>query len=298
MIGPRALKVNGSLFLRLAAVILKFIVLKVSAAVKRMEWVRLKYLDYVPRADDIFIVTYPRSGTTWMQMILYQLATDGNMNIPHIAQRVPWFEKSLKAGKGFGTLPAPRIFKSHLPYRQIPKGPCKYIYVVRNGKDVAVSYYHLYRSHNGYGGTFEEFFNQFLNGKVEFGSWFQHVKGWWRHRTDSNVLFLRYEDLLANLEECVRRIIDFCGFDVAAERIPRILERCSFAFMKQHESQFDHLTGALWEQGLQLNLFLRNGQAGGWKGYLSRPQESRFERAFRERLGQIGFEFGQATISS
>ena len=42
--------------------------------------------------DDIFVVTYPRSGTTWTQMILYQLTTDGRMDFAHITQVCPWFE--------------------------------------------------------------------------------------------------------------------------------------------------------------------------------------------------------------
>src|SRR2546427_6344241 len=48
------------------------------------------------------------------------------------------------------------------------------------------------RRYNGYEGTFTEFFERFLRGKVEFGSWFEHVKGWWKHRGDPNVLFLTY----------------------------------------------------------------------------------------------------------
>jgi hypothetical protein len=246
----------------------------------------------VPRADDIFIVTYPRSGTTWMQMILYQLTTDGSMDFPHIAQHSPWFERSLRMGKGFEALPVPRVFKSHLPYRKIPKGPCKYIYVARNGKDVAVSYFHLYQSHNGYKGTFAEFFDRFLNGEVEFGSWFQHVKGWWAHRDDPNVLFLHYEDLLRDLEGCLRKIIAFCGLDIPPERFPTVLQRCSFAFMKEHESQFDHLTGQLWEQGLHLNAFLRKGQAGAWHEHLSPRQTARFDRVcWRQRiLAELKFD--------
>src|SRR5262249_12681711 len=128
-------------------------------------------------------------------------------------------------------------------------------------------------------------------GKVEFGSWFQHVKGWWLHREDPNVLFLQYEDLMHDLEGSVRKIIAFCGFDIDPERLPAILERCSFAFMKRHENQFDHFTGTLWEQGLQLHAFLRKGKAGSWKDRLSRAQQARFNRVSRTQLGHVGINF-------
>jgi hypothetical protein len=256
------------------------------------QWIRLRYLDFVPRPDDIFIVTYPRSGTTWMQMILYQLTPDGDMNFPHIYEYCPWFERSGRSGLGFEARPSPRLFKSHLTYPEIPKGPCRYIYVARSGQDVAVSYYHFCRSHNRYRGTFAEFFERFLRGRVEFGSWFEHVRGWWLHRDDPNVLFLHYEDLLDDLEDGLRRIIAFCGLDIAPGRFPAILERCGFAFMKQHEIRFDPSIGALWEQGALGSDFLRAGRSGDGRGYLDRRQEEQFEQVFRERLERLGVDFG------
>jgi prepilin-type processing-associated H-X9-DG protein len=102
------------------------------------------------------------SGTTWTQMILYQLTTEGRMDFPHLTAVCPWFERTLKDGTAYDALPAPRVFKSHLSYRKVPKGPCKYIYVARDGKDVAVSYYHFQKTHMGYKGTFDEFFERFL----------------------------------------------------------------------------------------------------------------------------------------
>jgi Sulfotransferase domain len=274
-----------------AAAVLQSLANRLSAAAGKLQWVRLAHLEFVPRPDDIFIVTYPRSGTTWMQMILYQLTTDGSMDIPHIYEYCPWFERSSRSGLGFEARPSPRLFKSHLPYRKIPKGPCKYVYVARDGKDVAVSYYHLYCNYNGFEGTFPEFFDRFLRGKVEFGSWFQHVRGWWVHRHDPNVLFLRYEDLLDDLEGGIGKIIAFCGFEIAPERLPTILERCRFAFMKQHESQFDPVTGAAWEQGAQGRAFLRTGRAGDGKDQLSPEQAARFDRAFEKFLGPTGLDF-------
>jgi hypothetical protein len=53
---------------------------------------------YRARPDDLFIVSYPRSGTTLMQMILYQLRTDGSMDLPHIGAVSPWFEVELVRG--------------------------------------------------------------------------------------------------------------------------------------------------------------------------------------------------------
>jgi hypothetical protein len=249
---------------------------------------------FVCHADDIFVVTYPRSGTTWVQMILYHLTTDGAMDFPHITTVCPWFERSLKDGTAYDALPAPRVFKSHLTYRKIPRGPCRYVYVARDGKDVAVSYYHFYTTHMGFQGTFDEFFDRFLRGEVHYGSWFRHVRGWWQHRDDPNVLFLRYEELTAGLPGCLRRIAAFCGLEVPPERWPGILERCSFAFMKRHESQFDPLTAMLYEQGFRPNSHLRKGRSGAWGDQLSPRQARRFDKTFAKRLGDTGLDFAPA----
>ena len=81
-------------------------------------------------------------------------------------------------------LPTPRTFQSHFRYDNMPCGlpsttPCKYIYVTRNPKDLAVSYYH---HHRGFKSTYrveltwESFFNKFASGWVDFGSYFEFSK--------------------------------------------------------------------------------------------------------------------------
>jgi len=273
--------------LKAASTVLRWSIWLPNAVLNRMQQ-RVRWLEFTPRADDVFIVTYPRSGTTWMQMILYQLTTDGSMDFPHIAEFCPWFEKSVRSATAFETRPSPRLFKSHLPWRRIPKGPGRYIYVARNGRDVAMSYYHLCRMYNGYEGTFAEFFDQFLKGKTSFGCWFEHVQGWWAHRDDPHVLFLTYEELSSDLESCLRRIAAFIGQDVPSDRLPGIVERCRFAFMKQHENRFDPVMETLWEQGVQLKSFLRQGRVGDGVVSLTEEQQARFEEVFAGRLKQLG----------
>ncbi len=256
-----------------------------------IDYVRLMALDYTARPDDVFIVTYPRSGTTWLQMILYQLTTGGDMDFPHIAEQCPWFERVALNKRDLDKLPSPRVFKSHLPWIWIPKRRCRYIYVARNGKDVAVSFYHFYKSHFRYRGTFDQFFARFMRGWVVWGSWFYHVKGYWRHRNDANLLFLRYEDLIEDLEGGIRRIIAFLDLDVSEERIPQIVERCSFAFMKAHQEKFDFGFEMLLEQGMTPGTFIRKGQAGQWKACLSDQQRERFDSTCARSLGKLGLEF-------
>ena len=60
----------------------------------------------------------------------------------------------------------------------------KFIYVARNPKDVAVSLYHHSRllTHCEFDGDWDCFFEIFMEGKNEMGSWFDHVPDWWKHR--------------------------------------------------------------------------------------------------------------------
>src|SRR5579864_3965630 len=65
------------------------------------------------RSDDIFIASYPKSGATLMQMMLYQLTTEGEMDFPHIACVSPLLDDALRFGDSLESFPAPRLLKTH-----------------------------------------------------------------------------------------------------------------------------------------------------------------------------------------
>jgi LPS sulfotransferase NodH len=266
---------------------------------QHLAWVRLRFLVYQPRADDIFIVTYPRSGTTWMQMIVYQLASGGDTNFRHIAEVAPWFERFAETGKDIEALPSPRLFKTHLRWggwlRSIPKGPCKYIYVERNGEDVAVSYYHHARTTMGFKGSFDQFFRMFMRGRVGYGSWFRHVAEWRRQRHNPNVLYLTYEELKADLPRAMRAVAEFCGFPIPPGKFPQLVENCSFAYMKRHELKFEHHTGLVWENGLELEGFLRKGTTGEGQQYLDAAKHSAYHAEYGKWFGGPDFEHRSTT---
>jgi hypothetical protein len=241
--------------------------------------------------DDVFIVTYPRSGTTWLQMIVYQLTTDGAMNFAHIDEASPYLEVTMiPRRRKISDLPGtPRVVKSHLPYHEIPKGPGRYIYGVRNGLDVAVSYHHHSRKYvQGMAGlSLGEFFSRFMAGHVLYGSWFDHVTSWLRNKDRLNVLVVTYEELSADLEAAVKRIADFCGITIDPAAMPRILERCSFAFMRENDARF---VGEQWPKNPAApdTPFIRQGQVGGWRQELDAQAASEFQEACDRRLRHLG----------
>ncbi len=218
------------------------------------------------RPDDIFISTYPRSGTTWVQYMLHLLTRQGQeAEFEHLSQVCPWFERSLAVGASraadFEALPSPRVFKSHLPRGWLPGG-ARYLYVEREATDVAVSYFHFYRSHLGYAGDMDSFLRRFVRGELQYRAWFDHVAGWRRRADNPSVCLLRYEELLAHPGAALERVAAFLDLPLSRELRAMILERCAFDAMKAQEQRFDFATEFLLQRGTRRGAFLRRGEAG------------------------------------
>ena len=111
---------------------------------------------------------------------LWQTYNEGQMSKEKSIYRVPFVEQG--TSKNWGqpdiiSLPSPRLIKSHLTYSTIRKSSdeniqCKYIYIARNPKDVAVSYFHFVQSlrpyGNGYNGPWEFFIKSFIEGNGQY----------------------------------------------------------------------------------------------------------------------------------
>lgn len=245
----------------------------------------------------IFIVTFPKSGTTWMKMILYQLTTDGNMeNISNLMDIIPFLEKE----NDTTNLEPAKIIKTHITHKWFwmfrKKG--KFIYVMRDGLDVAVSYYHHCRNFEDYTGTFDEFYKStILNLKAIDGhwfadNWFKHISDWLKEKDNPDVLFVRFEDMKKDLESVIREIIGFLKLDVKEEEMPRILERCSFKYMKDHEDKIDF--AYLWNSRLEKmkkvpGKFLRKGKSGYRDNYKVSDLIS-YQKLFSKYLDGLGLD--------
>ncbi len=248
-------------------------------------------LRYQAQRDDIFLVTYPKCGTTWTQYIIWLLYHQGKSLLPHksLNEVFPHLEE---VGKEIvNNLPKPRLIKTHLPYALTPYHPdAKYIYVARNPFDCAVSFYHHTRGfvkHYDFAeGTFEDFFECFIKGEVDFGDYFDHLLSWYEKITNNNCLFLTYEAMNADIKTSIWRIAEFFGGKFLENAhdpaiLQQVIEQSHFSKMQEHQER--------WSSKIPENMppFIRKGQVGDWKNYFSAEQEKRLREKFQQRTQGI-----------
>jgi hypothetical protein len=275
----------GNYLLSLAEGFLEMLAGGAMEARDRLRITRGKSYLYRPRPDDIFVVSYPKSGTTLMQMMLHQLKTRGETDFPHITTVSPWFEMELIRNSPRSLeVPSPRVFKSHLRYAALPRAG-RVVYMLRDPRDVALSAYHHIGLMTGAEPNFEAFMRDFLLGRSAFRSWFRHIASWWPHRNDPNVLFLRFEEVIADLEGTARRVAAFCGIEVSEEDLPRIVEHCGIEFMKNHQEKFDPRTRKASAASTQ---FIRQGKAGAGREALPQGQREILAKKLADLERRLG----------
>ncbi|XP_071370172.1 amine sulfotransferase-like [Centroberyx affinis] len=248
------------------------------------------------RPTDVFLITYPKSGTAWLQQILVQI-----MDAAHPDQvedttnrvRVPWLEERT-VDDPHRERPDPRLFGSHLPPDMLPHGVrakrIKVVYVMRNPKDVLVSLYHFAHSWTMLEApkSFEDFFQQFLDGDVYMGPWFDHVREYYTARDQMDILFLKYEDILKDLRGEVVKLCAFLGKDLTDEAIDQVVEASIFKNMKTNpKANYKDLV----ETQRYKKETMRKGVAGDWKNFFTVAQNERFDQMFKEKMSDLPLTF-------
>lgn len=188
----------------------------------------------------------------------------------------------------------PRVIKTHLYYKTLERafsnGNPKVIVVLRNPKDVLVSFYHFYRANKSLGcytGTWDEFFELFKNDELLFGVWKDHVLGWWNNREKSNYHFVKYEDMKKRPLEVVTNLANFLDVKADKEDLERVVHHTSFNEMKENK-----MTNREWWPTFDASLskFMRKGIIGDWKNYFSKEQSSYVDKICQE-MSRNGLDF-------
>lgn len=247
---------------------------------------------------NIVIVGYPKSGTTWISGLvatLVQCPLKGNW----------WYQEmdSLFTTNSHQDSPY-RCYKSHHLGSEITtvstKPIHKIIYVIRDPRDIVISgmfyfnfvppLFHFVR-HLRLGiistslkkmlnrllpvnSKKQQMIKAVLQGNHQVNEWVSH--SWENHiesYRDTDVLFVKYEELLENPQESCRHIVHYLNIEASKDHIDHSIREHSFTRRKKK----------LQEENSPINGLLRKGVKGSWKTHFTAKETARFKTHFKNK---------------
>ena len=261
---------------------------------KKYKLVQRKYFSFIRKfglkSNQYYIVSFPKSGNTWMRIILSNiLSTEkgGNIFLKEIQALVPdshipaQLDAAGKSGSLFSSLKF-QFVKSHDPYSGFFKGK-NVIYIVRDGRDVLNSYYNYSNARS------EEKLKMLdlIKSNDEFGDWSTHIKSW-HNGGHGKFILLRYEDLLADTENEMKRLLKFIDFEVSEEVLKLAIKNSKFEKLRSLENT----KGVVYNDKLKnkTSKFFRKGISGDWKNSFSKEDLKHFYTLNSEEMKLCGYE--------
>ncbi|NXT13374.1 ST4A1 Sulfotransferase, partial [Prunella fulvescens] len=224
------------------------------------------------RDSDVWIVTYPKSGTGLLQEVVYlvsQGADPDEIGLMNIDEQLPVLEYPQPGLDIIKELTSPRLIKSHLPYRFLPSdlhnGNSKVIYMARNPKDLVVSYYQFHRSLRtmSYRGTFQEFCRRFMNDKC-------------KELFSLHTFIFISAFLLQDLATMVEQLVRFLGVSYDKAQLESMVEHC--------HQLIDQCCNA---EALPVG----RGRVGLWKDIFTVSMNEKFDLVYKQKMGKCDLTF-------
>lgn len=247
-----------------------------------------------PSVEDIYLVSYPKSGNTWLRFLIantlkihYKVQRD--VNFFTINEFIPDVHTTSKFmtihSEGlYGNPESPRIIKSHSPYNKYYK---RVILLLRDPRDVIVSYFY-YRQQtfgdipNSY--TLSDFIHHKKYGAI---AWKKHTESWVKTiKSGQMIQPFRYEDFLQNTQEELHRLMNLLGIKVEESTLREAIKLSSKENMRN--SEINHSSAYLVKT--QKSPFVRQGKATGGRE-MSKSDKEFLENVTRDIAKIVGYEY-------
>lgn len=239
---------------------------------------------------DIFLASYPKSGSTWLRFQLFEALTGDSAEFGSVNEAFRTVGEHLNAPR---LLPGGgRLIGTHEQYRPAYH---KVVYLVRDVRNVALSQFPR-EKHMGVGpDTLDEYLLRLMTGRKRHGAWHQHALSYLNSELAANgqLLVVHYEELRQNTEEVISRILDFFGIVVDRDAIRRAIANNSLEAMRMKEDRVHSLGMKVrrhpYKTSQEEGRFVRKGLVGGWRDKLTEQQLALIERYAGEALARLGY---------
>ena len=254
------------------------------------------FQNFVLRDDDIFIMSHPKTGSTWTQELVWMMVNDLDVEMSKNTKRV---EKSPNIGKlrnenygpeFFERMEGRRVIKTHLSFDFLPSNlseRCKIIYVARNPKDTVVSFYHHLKRKSDFLGNFKEFTKYFKEELLHHSYWPNLMSGWVRRHNIKNVKILWYEDMKADIKATIDDISEFIGQPLTEEQKDILQDHVKFDNMKKNINAYSNTSYNTTNPELH---FMRKGIVGDWANYFDEQTNKEYNEWILEKIKGSGLE--------
>lgn len=259
---------------------------------QQREKIRFKNL---VRPTDVFLVGHPKSGNTLMAYMLAIIVFkdfEKKINLENLNDYVPGLHFEDLSIEKYPVLADVRVFRNEVPI--YPQLYPKTIYLVRDPRAVLMSYYHMYSTIFSDGTSLRNFVEEYLrNGCIEryepqIERWDRQVLLWARRADlDQRVFIVKYEDMLKNKPETLKKTLEFAGIRCTEELFDLVLTRSGFEAMRKTEEEFgeENYPGEMGKRGR----FVRKGKAEGWKEEMPQDLAKAIEDEFSTGMKKVGY---------
>jgi len=248
------------------------------------------------RDDDVILCSHPKSGCHWLWEMTRMLRA-GTTNVELVEKEKYMMEYTPRSE--LDKLPSPRTFNTHFRFDQLPEGvregKVKLLFVYRNPKDTAVSFYHHHCKfpEYEYQGKFSDYLSGlFLTGNVDFGNVFAYLKDWESvldARSDLQVFIVSYEQMHADTFGRAKELAQFLGSTADDDTIRDVVAKCSFSSMQERK-------GKEWAEAYGEPVMYRKGKVGDWKTWFTVAESEMVDAICQKEMKGSRFEF-QYTLS-
>ena len=232
---------------------------------------------------DVFIASYPRSGSTWLRFLLFEILARDTALFDRVNRTIA--DVGRHSGKPPLLPDGGRLIKTHEAYRPDYK---KAIYLIRDVRDVVTSEFEYESAHERISEDFDRFIMLSLRGKANgYGSWQDHLSSWLDSPLahSGKLLVVKFEEMRRQTEEVLAEVLCFLGVEPDRHLIRQAIANNNVQRMRAKEDHSPQISGMPAKSGSgDQSRFIRSGAIAGWQARLTPSQVSLIEKWSRAGL--------------